>query len=257
MTTHEIEHILSICRDAGSAILEIYNSDDFNIEIKGDGSPLTRADKKSHEIIAEGLKNTDFPILSEEGKSIAFEERNKWNEFWMIDPIDGTKEFIKRNGDFTINIALIKNNNPVFGIVYVPVDNTVYLGDAEHGSYKFDINDEDWKNKKNTLPFKIEREYTVVASRSHLSVETEDFIEELKTDNPNLEIKSRGSSLKLCMVAEGLADIYPRFAPTMEWDTAAGHAVCSFAGKRVFEYNKTTELVYNKENLLNPWFIVK
>ena len=257
ITLHEIKYIVNICKEAGEAVLDIYNSSEFEIEEKLDGSPITRADKKSHDIISKGLSSLGIPLLSEEGKNIESIERSEWNYFWMIDPIDGTKEFIKKNGDFTINIALINDNKAIFGIVYVPVSETVYIGSKNIGSYKFNINSNNWHKKSNRLPFNHKREFTVVASRSHLSKETAEFIEDLKLEHPKMKIISRGSSLKLCMIAEGVADIYPRFAPTMEWDTAAGDAVCTYAGKAVYEFGRDTKVIYNKQNLLNPWFIVK
>ncbi|MBI9065650.1 MAG: 3'(2'),5'-bisphosphate nucleotidase CysQ [Salinivirgaceae bacterium] len=251
--------------EAGKEILKIYNSDDFEIENKIDNSPLTKADKNAHLKIMEYLSEFDIPVLSEEGKEILFNERKAWQKMWIVDPLDGTKEFIKRNGEFTVNIALVENGVPIFGVIYVPVSKELYVGINGLGSYKFkDIIDFEHKyldlkhllNQGIKLPIKIERPFTVVASRSHLNDETKLFIDSLKKDNPSLEFISKGSSLKLCAVAEGIADIYPRFAPTMEWDTAAGQAIVESAGG-VVQNKKGEHLKYNKENLLNPHFIVK
>jgi 3'(2'), 5'-bisphosphate nucleotidase len=251
--------------DAGNEILKVYNSDNFNVEIKKDKSPLTRADKNAHNKIAEYLNKTDIPVLSEEGRDIPHAERKKWHKLWIVDPLDGTKEFIKRNDEFTVNIALIENHNPVFGVIFVPVTGDLYFGIGNVGAYRLNISDIDIFTIDNVdkiieksvrLPQKSERPFTVVASRSHLSPETEQFINKLKSENPDLVSISRGSSLKLCAVAEGSADIYPRFAPTMEWDTAAGQAIVEAAGRTVTQVSGEP-VVYNKQNLLNPWFIVK
>ncbi len=247
--------------EAGKNILSVYNSNDFNVELKGDNSPLTLADKQSHLAIIKFLEPTQIPIISEEAKEIPYKDRKDWTTFWMVDPLDGTKEFIKRNGEFTVNIALIENGKPTLGVIYVPVTNTLYF--TENGnSYKIDsINDiKDWNNSKKKQLVKKEPtpDVVVVASRSHLSPETVDFISRIE-EMPSIysvETISAGSSLKLCMVAEGEADVYPRFAPTMEWDVAAGHAICNGAKVRVLQTGTDTELKYNKENLLNPWFVV-
>lgn len=251
--------------NAGDEILKIYNSDNFDISIKDDKSPLTLADKKSHETIESYLNNSEYPVLSEEGKNIPFEERKQWDTFWMIDPLDGTKEFIKRNGEFTVNIALIDKNTPTLGVIYVPVTQDLYFAAKDTGSFKLtnvakDTISGNWEGLMSfafKLPFVENNEmYTVVASRSHLNDKTKEFIEKLKAEKGELDFLSRGSSLKICMVAEGLADIYPRFAPTMEWDTAAGHAIALYAGCKITQVDGVSPVVYNKENLLNPWFII-
>jgi 3'(2'), 5'-bisphosphate nucleotidase len=231
---------------ANLAILDIYESGDFSIEAKADNSPLTLADKASHLAIVSVLEETNVPILSEEGRNIEYEERAKWDFFWMIDPLDGTKEFIKRNGEFTVNIALIHQGSPVLGVVTVPVQGTLYYAIQGKGSYK---DDQPIHVSGRSL---AESGLRVVASRSHLSPETEEFINQF--ENP--EIVSKGSSLKLLMVAEGEADLYPRYAPTMEWDTAAAQVIAEEAGGKVLQKDTTQAVVYNKENLLNPWFLV-
>lgn len=252
---------------AGQAILEVYQSDDFEIQLKSDESPLTLADQKAHHVIMGFLEKTELPILSEEGKNIPYEARKNWHKFWLVDPLDGTKEFIKRNGEFTVNIALIENNVPIAGIIYVPVTDVLYFGTIEEGS--FIVNEakkalkanqnQNWKSMATQLPVSSESDsYRVVASRSHMSEETIDFIEKLKVDHPQIEIVSKGSSLKLCLIAEGKADIYPRYGLTSEWDTAAGHAiVLASGGKVVLTEDETKDLTYNKENILNPYFIVR
>lgn len=251
---------------AGEEILKIYNSKDFDIKIKSDNSPLTTADKNAHKIIVENLSKTNIPILSEEGKHILYSERSKWKRYWLVDPMDGTKEFIKRNGEFTVNIALIEKDTPVLGVIYVPVTKDLYFGALNIGSYKAINQDlESFVSDMNTLmqvsfklPFIIDNDhYTVVGSRSHMNQETENFIAKLKNEHGEIDFISKGSSLKICMVAEGLANIYPRFAPTMEWDTGAGHAIALNAGCTVTQADEKTPVVYNKEDLLNPWFIVK
>ncbi len=251
--------------NAGAEILKVYNSDDFRVELKGDSSPLTKADTNAHNKIMEYLVKTDIPILSEEGRDIPYNERKNWDKLWIVDPLDGTKEFIKRNDEFTVNIALVENHIPVFGVIYVPVIDELYVGIKGEGAYKFssavkiEFDHESLKvflDLGIQLPIKHNRLYTVVASRSHLSKETRDYIDELKQQYPKLEFISKGSSLKLCAVAEGTADVYPRFAPTMEWDTAAGQAIVEAMGGHVTKIDGTP-LLYNREDLLNPWFIVK
>lgn len=250
---------------AGKEILEVYEST-FEVEYKDDKSPLTIADKKAHQKIVNMLKETGIPVLSEEGKELSFSERKDWQVLWIVDPLDGTKEFIKQNGEFTVNIALIEKGVPVIGVIYVPVDETLYFGGSELGSYRVDQaahiketdNLEDWMAKAIKLPENQDRPYTMVGSRSHMSDETAAFFEEVRRDYPDSEVISRGSSLKICMVAEGSADVYPRFAPTMEWDTAAGHAIAKGSGFEIYQAKQEGQaLIYNKEDLLNPWFIVK
>jgi len=246
----DIEDIKDIAIKAGSAIMEIYQKD-FVVEYKNDKSPLTEADIVSNSIICSSLKRKypDIPTLSEENKEVSYNIRKKWNYYWCIDPIDGTKEFIKKNGEFTVNIALIYKNRPVLGVVYAPVLNDIYYSKQGFGAYK---NSKKLPLKTNKTP---KERLIVVASKSHLSKETQEFIDTLNTKK--IEQISKGSSLKLCMVAEGVADIYPRLAPTMEWDTASAHAIVLEAGKEVIRYIDNKSIVYNKENLLNPWFVVR
>ncbi len=247
---------------AGKAILEVYHTD-FDVEYKEDSSPLTLADRKAHSIIAGYLEKTGIPVLSEEGRNIPFEERKKWNKMWIVDPLDGTKEFVKRNGEFTVNIALVEDGVPTIGIVYAPVLDEIYIGEKAKGAFKIEnasktniLTSLIPENKLPLAKFHDKDFVGVVASRSHLNDDTKEFIDKIKLQYKKVEIVSKGSSLKLCMVAEGVADIYPRFAPTMEWDTAAGDAVVRAAGGNVTDIKTNNDLRYNKENLLNPWFIV-
>jgi len=246
----DIKKIIKIAQKAGDEILRIYNRE-FEINYKDDKSPLTEADKKSNEIICSELQKlfSDIPILSEENKMIDYNERKNWEYYWCIDPLDGTKEFIKKNGEFTVNIGLIYKKEPILGVVYAPVIDALYYAKKNEGAY---LNNKKLPLKENNNKNEI---MYVVASKSHLSEETQKFIDKLETKK--IEQISKGSSLKLCMVAEGTADIYPRLAPTMEWDTAAADAIVREAGKMTYQYENNKPLVYNKENLLNPWFIVR
>ena len=249
--------------EAGKAILEIYHSGVFNIELKGDNSPLTRADTASHDVIMSYLESTDIPVLSEEGRDIPYKERKSWKQLWIVDPIDGTKEFIKRNGEFTVNIALIENKKPIIGVIFVPVTGELYFSAKELGAFKVKVNLEDYDvdallSKNNKLPLQREdKTFTIVASRSHMSKETEDYVKQMRDIHGEVKLISKGSSLKLCMVAEGTANCYPRFAPTMEWDTAAGQAICEHAGVEVLDWETKKNMVYNREELLNNWFLVR
>ncbi len=267
---HKQEELLSIVLEAGNAVMNIYNSNTLNINKKEDSSPLTDADLASNQIIINGIsKFSDFPILSEEGKNIPYDTRKNWEKFWLIDPLDGTKEFISRNGEFTINVALIEKFNneyvPTLGIVFAPALNKIYWNNDETAfcartNNQFEIVNssvEVIQSSNSNDPYKI------VGSRSHSGVETEELIKKIKTIYNNVEFISMGSSLKICVVAEGKANIYPRLGPTMEWDIAAAHAICKKAKCEIFKYddndfiNLNAIIQYNKENLLNPSFIVK
>lgn len=241
---------LSAAQKACVEILQVYNSSNFDVELKNDNSPLTQADKKAHEVISKILTPAGLPILSEEGKNIPFDIRKDWNLFWMVDPLDGTKEFIKRNGEFTVNIALIENQKPVLGVVAVPVTNEVYYGAQGTGAFK-NYNGQESRLSISNKVATTQQGIKVVASRSHLNEETQQFIDSLNQP----ELVSKGSSLKFMMLADGVANIYPRFAPTMEWDTAAAHAVLNLLNIKVLQKGTDTELLYNKENLLNPSFV--
>jgi 3'(2'), 5'-bisphosphate nucleotidase len=246
---------------AGTEILKIYDTN-FDVEHKNDDSPLTQADKNANEVINEYLKPTQIPIISEENRQLDYAERKDWNRCWIVDPLDGTKEFIKRNGEFTVNIALVEKGNPVLGVIYVPVSKELYFTSSDGKTSKKiiissekDSVEEILKNAKEIKPSKASV-VKIVGSRSHLNEDTKNFIAEIAKQN-EVEIVSKGSSLKFCLVAEGLAQLYPRFAPTMEWDTAAGHAICNAVGISVIDQTTGKNMQYNKPNLLNNYFLVK
>jgi 3'(2'), 5'-bisphosphate nucleotidase len=254
LTADQIARLESLARQAGDEILRVYESDDFDVEAKGDGSPLTRADRMAHECIVAGLKELapEIPIVSEESDEDEMNQRREWSQFWLVDPLDGTKEFIKRNGEFTVNIALIEDGKPTFGVVFAPVLKTIYAGGEQYGSWRLTAD-----NGKESLSV---NEYTVgaatvVASRSHRGEAVESFLEALTQQSEAPEVRSMGSSLKICLVASGEADVYPRLGPTSEWDTGAAHAVVLGAGGQVTNVCGQP-LEYNKESILNPWFLV-
>jgi len=246
----QAQQLLDIARAAGQAILEVYHQD-FAVEQKGDDSPLTAADLASHRIIMQGLAELepDTPVLSEEGADIPYATRSQWQRYWLIDPLDGTREFVKRNGEFTVNIALIEQGRPVVGVVHVPVSGISYLGQSDKGAFKIAADD-----TVSPIQVREKRQATaqVAGSRSHAGDSLQRFLDRLGDH----EIVSMGSSLKLCLVAEGIADIYPRLGPTSEWDTAAAQAVVEAAGGKVTD-TQLEPLLYNtKESLLNPFFLV-
>jgi len=260
--------------EAGKAVLEVYGTD-FGVETKADNSPLTVADMRSHEIIKERLERHGIPAISEEGRHVAWETRRDWFLMWVVDPLDGTKEFVKRNGEFTVNIALVEGQRPVMGIVYAPVLDRLYFGSVEIGSYKLEsAQDSDYFKKSIESPedryrllvssavklpaeMDVQRPYTVVGSRSHATPDLTRFVDQKREEKGEVDFVPAGSSLKICLVAEGAADVYPRLGPTMEWDTAAGQAVAECSGARVFNYEDGSPLEYNKQDLLNPWFVVE
>ncbi len=267
MDSTKLKSLLQIAIEAslkgGKEIMEVY-SNTIEVEYKNDSSPLTKADKNAHNAIVELLDPPEVPVLSEEGRQLEFEERKSWDYLWIVDPLDGTKEFIKRNGEFTVNIALVHQGEVIMGVIYVPVKETLYFGLEGMGSFRInDVNEplskdlDEIMQLAEKLPISVKRPYTMVGSRSHMSEETKTCFEEIKKKYPDAEVISKGSSLKICMVAEGSADIYPRIAPTMEWDTAAGHGIAKYAGFEIYKTDVQEPLDYNKEDLLNPWFIVK
>ncbi len=247
--------------EAGNKIMEVYEGGDFEVTQKEDDSPLTQADRRAHQTIVQHLSQTDLPILSEESAVADYSVRRDWKTFWMVDPLDGTKEFIKRNGEFTVNIALISDGIPAAGVVYAPVLASLYFT-QEDSAYKIEnITSSNQMASREAIklqPRPKSDEIIIVASKSHMSPETQKLIEHIQAECPQKKVTtvSMGSSLKLCLVAEGKADFYPRYAPTMEWDTAAGHAVCRAAGVPVTIYESSEALMYNQEDLLNPWFEV-
>ncbi len=260
--TH-LETAIKAAIRGGEKIMHVYKQD-FEVEFKSDQSPLTQADKQANTAILETLESTAVPIISEEIKNIPYQDRSHWEACWVVDPLDGTKEFVKRNGEFTVNIALVRKGLPVLGVVYVPVIQKLYFAEENRGAFTITLENIETLPTLDELEQKAQRlaqqafpkTYTVVASRSHFSSETEAFVNSCKEKHGAVKLVSKGSSLKLCMVAEGEAHVYPRIAPTMEWDTAAAHAVAKFAGCKVLNFNTKEELHYNKENLLNPYFIV-
>ena len=241
-----------VSREAGALILDVYNSDDIGLESKADNSPLTRADKLSHEHIAASLKRLapNIPVISEEGDPVPYASRSGWPRFFLVDPLDGTKEFVKRNGEFTVNIALIDGGVPVGGVIYVPLQDKLYMAAPGMGAF---VSTGAEKPEKISVskPKELLSDISIVASRSHGTGALDDFLKVL----PHQSRISAGSSLKFCMVAEGKADLYPRFGPIWEWDTAAGHAILREAGGRVMKAAADEELDYNKESLLHKNFI--
>jgi len=250
----DIHKINSIAKKAGDEIMSIYQQD-FDVDYKKDNSPLTKADIRSNEVIIKNLENlySDIPILSEENKEIPYKIRKNWEYFWLIDPLDGTKEFVKKNGEFTVNIALIHENVPILGAIYAPALNLLYYAQKGKGAFKQE------KNKKpQRLPiYKHTKDdaLKVIASKSHYNQETKEFVDNLKNQYKKIEFIHIGSSLKLCLVAEGKADIYPRLAPTMEWDIAAGQTIVEESKGKITKYKTKEFLRYNKQNLLNPYFV--
>lgn len=259
-----LEQAIKASVNAGMKILEIYEKD-FSIETKSDESPLTEADTAANEVINSYLNKTGIPIISEENKQLDYSERKEWDKCWIVDPLDGTKEFIKRNGEFTVNIALVENGKPLFGVIYVPVTKELYVGDVNDGkAWKVVVEDDSNIINQLTEVNEIKPSSNqnkdiirVVGSRSHMNQDTVKFIEELKQEYEEVEIVSKGSSLKFCLVAEGKADVYPRFAPTMEWDTAAGQAICEAVGVKVVDQATRELMTYNRKNLLNNYFLVR
>ncbi len=252
----DVNKIIAIAEEAGREIMKIYETGDFAITDKSDNSPLTKADKAGNAVIVAALKENypDIPIISEENKMIDYSERKDWEYFWLVDPLDGTKEFIKKNGEFTVNIALIRNGKPVMGVVGIPAKNQMYYAVENKGAFKID---EEGNKIKLEVNAPKENEIALIGSRSHPSPEFDAYLKDMEQKYETVNFVPAGSSLKFCLVAEGKADVYPRLGPTMEWDTAAGHALVLEAGARVKVYGGVTDLQYNKENLLNPFFIVE
>ena len=261
---------------AGREIMDVYHTD-FAVERKTDDSPLTLADKRAHDLIVKHLTPLGFPILSEEGKHIPYSERQTWDTLWIVDPLDGTKEFVKRNDEFTVNIALVRNQVPELGVIFVPVKNRLYFGCLDTGAYLLEDTrmlsrlcvpeepaetlpglSEVIRNSRRLPVGKPDRSpYVIVGSRSHRTPEVEAFVEDQKKYHEQVEFVSAGSSLKFCLVAEGNAAVYPRLGPTMEWDTAAGHAIATASGAKVYRADNGGPLLYNRADLLNPWFVVE
>lgn len=244
--------ILSVCFYAGEEILEVYKTD-FEVEQKEDHSPVTLADKRSHQVITEYLseKFPNVPVVSEESENLQAIERNNIPSIWLLDPLDGTKEFVKKRKEFTINLGLTREDQPVFGVVYAPALGHIYLGALGAGAYKIDLESAKLSKLQCSTFSKSDLGLRFVASISHPSKETEDYIQQFKDP----KVSNYGSSIKLLAVAEGLADIYPRFVPTWEWDTCAAHIILNEAGGACIQANSKTPLIYNKSDLRNPFFI--
>tara|TARA_Y100001949_G_scaffold170436_2_gene171604 strand:+ start:4621 stop:5388 length:768 start_codon:yes stop_codon:yes gene_type:complete len=249
----ELEIAITAAVSAGQKIMDVYeDSNKIDFESKSDNSPLTIADKKSHNTIVEYLNRTNINIISEESSIPTFDKRKDWNEYWLIDPLDGTKEFIKRNGEFTVNIALIKNNTPHIGVVFCPVKKILYWNNSRMDVFKKENEEEIKLNQRKSI-LESDDNLRVVVSRSHMNDETKKYIDKLK----NPQLISCGSSLKFLYIADNKADVYPRFGPTMEWDTAAAHAILNALNIQVINIETGREVEYNKENLLNPHFIIR
>ena len=249
-----LDEVRDISHQAGKAILEVYDREsEIDVTTKDNNSPLTEADLAAHRIIVEALHELTpaLPVLSEESKAVSWQERQSWQTYWLVDPLDGTKEFISRNGEFTVNVALIENGRPVLGVVYVPVKDVYYLGSPD-GAFK----EENGKRESIQTARIEENQHTisVVASRSHKGDDLEAWLERVAEKFPQLELVSMGSSLKICLVAEGSADIYPRLAPTSEWDTAAAQAILEAAGGILTDTSFTIYRYSQKEDILNPFF---
>lgn len=252
------DDVLELTRRAGAAILEVYATD-FDVTAKADRSPLTAADMASHRILTEGLSalTPDVPVLSEESEAVARSTRHTWHRFWLVDPLDGTKEFVARNGEFTVNVALIEGGVPVLGVVHAPVLGVSYAGTAHRkgqaaSAWRYDDTGAAHPIRTEAPPRDAVR---VVASRSHSNPATEAFVDALRARFGDVTMTSRGSALKICLVAEGAAHYYPRLGPTMEWDTAAAHAVLSAAGGALVRVDDHAPLRYNKDDLTNPHFL--
>lgn len=249
--------------DAGKVIMDIYDTD-FDVAYKQDESPLTIADQSANTVINSYLLKTEIPIISEENKQADYSTRKAWSRCWIVDPLDGTKEFVKRNGEFTVNIALVENGIPKLGVIYVPERKVLYFSNnQERQAYKVTLDEHQItsaqiENAIAITPAENSKNTTIrlVGSRSHMNDDTKNFITNLETEGKAVDVVSAGSSLKFCLVAEGKADVYPRFAPTMEWDTAAGQSICEAVGVKVINKETGEPLLYNKENLLNPYFMV-
>lgn len=254
----DIDALKDIALRAGEAVMAVYESE-FAVEHKEDRSPLTEADRRSNEVILAGLREKwpDIPVISEEARALPWEERRGWEWFWLVDPLDGTKEFIKRNGEFTVNIALVHQGVPVAGVVGQPVTGKLYWAVAGQGAWRQAPSSPEPERLEGGRGYRDLDEVSVVGSRSHQSPEVEAFVKELEQAGKTVSFRSSGSSLKLCLVAEGSADVYPRLGPTMEWDTGAADAIAREAGRQVLDWETREPLRYNKENLLNPWFVVE
>ncbi|MEM6685926.1 MAG: 3'(2'),5'-bisphosphate nucleotidase CysQ [Bacteroidota bacterium] len=248
---------------AGKIIMDIYENQIVAVERKSDDSPVTIADKTANKFIEAQLASTQIPVLSEEGEHAAYHIRKHWKQCWIVDPLDGTKEFIKRNGEFTVNIALVEDGKALLGVIYIPAQKSLYFAiTAEQKAFRLVLNEhlvtrELLKDAEQIFASDESDEITLTSSHSYTNQKVLDLIDSLETEGKEVNLIMAGSSLKFCLMAEGQASYYPRYAPTMEWDTAAGHAICNAVGLEVYSLETNQPLQYNKENLLNPWFLVR
>ncbi|MCS6991190.1 MAG: 3'(2'),5'-bisphosphate nucleotidase CysQ [Chitinophagales bacterium] len=259
LSENDLSYLIQTARQAGEVVMDVYALNfPEDIEVKSDNSPLTVADKRSNKVILEALRSRfpQLPVISEETKQVPYEVRRKWKSYWLVDPLDGTKEFIKKNGEFTINIALMQDSVPIAGVIYAPALDKLWYALKGAGAYVQEGNQEA-RQLKRGHDWRLINPVRVVASRSHMDDRTMQFVEKLWDRGVEVRFVSSGSSIKFCMVAEGLADVYPRYGPTMEWDTAAGQAILELTGGRVYNADTHQRLFYNKENLLNPPFIAE
>jgi 3'(2'), 5'-bisphosphate nucleotidase len=265
LSRRHLPTVLAAALAAGREILAVYASD-FAVAVKADDSPLTAADTRAHGVIRDALAPIGLPLLSEEGRETAYAERRRWDRLWIVDPLDGTKEFVSRNGEFTVNIALVADQRPVMGVIYEPVADRLYLGLGAEGAWRIEAAGRvlaggreagHWRQTASRLPLAraADRPFTVVGSRSHANAVLTDFVAMLRRQHDPLEFVAAGSALKFCRLAEGGADIYPRPAPTMEWDTAAGQGILEAVGGRVMIWESDQPLTYNRPNLVNPGFV--
>jgi len=262
---HQLTMLALKASIAGSqAVMKVYDKDDVQVMEKIDHSPLTEADINSHFAIDAILKSSNIPVLSEEGKDLSYEERSHWSKLWVVDPLDGTKEFVKRSHEFTVNIALVEEQEPILGVIVAPALDLIYWGDKD-GAFRSKL-PRRWQKKSPMevvtdltpvqLPDQKTLDFTVVRSVSHFSAETKDYMDKLDVLYPSAKSLSIGSSLKMCLVAEGKAQLYPRLGPTMEWDTCAGHAIVEASGGHLLDWTSRAPMLYNREELLNHWFLV-
>lgn len=248
-----INFLTDLIEKAGKIILDVYHTD-FDVDYKEDESPLTIADQRANDLLVEQLsqKYPSTNFITEETQDAPYTERKSWEDIWIIDPLDGTKEFVKKNGEFTVNIALANQNEIVLGMILVPVTGDIYYAVKGKGAFKIS----DGEKQQLNVRIPNQNQLVAVASRSHRSQEVDEYVNQFSSHFKEINYKPAGSSLKLCLVAEGKAHLYPRLGPTMEWDTAAGHIIATEAGATITRFDNGKKLTYNKENLLNPYFIV-
>ena len=240
--------------EASKKIMSVRKGD-YTIELKADESPVTDADEAAHSVIKQHLVETPFPVLSEEGRKAPFETRKDWEKLWIVDPLDGTRAFIHGRNEFTVNIALVEKGVPILGIIALPVDQKIYWASRGNGAYRADFSQ--LESPTNLPDEKGEHPYRVTVSRSHLDKRTQAYVDDLRNDHPDLKLVKSASALKFCILADGLADCYPRFSPCMEWDTAAGQVLLTETGKELIDLATGKPMVYNRKNLKNGPFLAR